>query len=1761
MVNLKKILALVLVMAMTFSMLPVFAAAEDVAVETVAPVAEAPAAAAPAVEDVAFVPELPQAEATAPVEAIETVAAETVATKAALQADYADDTEAIAAGMVVRLDTPDGTSYSADPKSALSTVSAAAAASQAAAAASKLTLLRDATFIDESAASAAVWLDYGRQHTYTVTDEDGITVRGFWFDLGGHTLTYKGAHPMIGRGGVCQVNLKNGSMIFQNSGRTGAVVGMCLSGVTNTSPYSGGKLFTRYTLKNVNMYSLHNCIGGESGSTASTARNPVFVSSLWSNEINLYNSKAIATDSQGVRFIKSSATISGTALTAYQKDGAVSTIKLHDGSVLGSVGAYSAVLYAKTGSGTTTGIEHKLVLSTDSANDYFLGTSVRSRDGLTPTYVDPEGDLEQTTYSVAMPNKAEIASETTLDAVPGYLDETEVTAFHYIVHVHAECATHHEAADATYTAAGNTEYWSCTCGKYFSDAACENEIEEDSWVIPMLVCSHAAKEPVAEVAPNFAADGVAEHWYCATCEKYFAADGETETTLEALAIPKLSATDAAGKSDEELVALKALMKATAPDGTVTAYTSVSGAINLAAAWTEPGGEVKLLQDYTTVTTETGLLWSTGLNAATYHTDNDPLVGTLYGFWIDLGGHTLTVWRPGSVFGREGLTSVNIKNGKLIHLNANSTGSTSSGIFKAAIQVGVSTGRPYDTSTKEMLTGRITLYNAEIYSISGGTAKYPLMCTFWDAEIRLYDSTAIGNYGVFLVKSESAVTDETALANIQAQGFTQNVSLYGSSILGSNVGNRAISFRTWTAASGNDADTTKSTAEGITHNVNIYADSTARFVGSTGGVVNDNSGSTFTLNVNTPEGCDKIAADVTYQMPSKDSVMATTATVIGVVPENEDPVTKTGYYFTAHVHTDCVTHHEAADATYTAAGNTEYWSCTCGKYFSDAACENEIEEDSWVIPQLTCDHAAKALVAEAAPTFAAAGVAEHWYCETCDTYWAADGETETTAEALAIPQLEPADAEGKTDEQLVALGAVIKAVAPDNTVKAFNNVQAGYNEAKSWTEAGGTLALLTDVLIEDTENNGAGGYMNGKAYDYDNTEVAGMETKGFWFDLGGHTIDARLGMPLFFVGNGLGYGGTAYFNVKNGTILFANNGRTSTSIYGPFVLGWSSLTPLDGDGVQAATLNLYKVNVYALPNVSGAAVASCVCASIMNSTVNVKDSKLICTNSGRAPISFYMTTSTAANDAYRAIGSNFIVNATDGSVIGNVDPETAAVFCAQYKSTARCTENVAYTFAVNAADDTVFLGNAPVTSSDYVANNYSVITKPDFVETARNYAFPAISLAAADYKAWVSSATYAAEDLAGQTTDEEHAKATVAYGETTLRFVEIADAFAAAEKFGATSAAPTLTLNAAPSTYALGAQGASSAFTLDLNGQALPADGLFDPSAAAGKTVTVTMASAGEGKLFAGVPAQTFAANDSFIVEKGHFFTDYSLNLEDSVSINLYTRNNVPEKVYYVQEGKEHTIDAPGAENDWVVNTLAAKQMSETIDAYAVKTEGTITYVDYSKGISVENYAKQDGVTAGVTGEELAALTETLQTMQVYGAYAAKFFAGDASALSEDELSALIGANAAPENYVGNLNDEAFAISDGIGNHVTDSGVVNGYYGSAAVLADRLSLKFYFYGEQFEGAAKVTVGGETTDFTPQTSVDGVFKYVEASVAAKDFDTAITVEFEGVGSVTDSISAYTKRLIDKGDASSNLANALRAYGAAAKAYSDAKNAVTP
>lgn len=67
-----------------------------------------------------------------------------------------------------------------------------------------------------------------------------------------------------------------------------------------------------------------------------------------------------------------------------------------------------------------------------------------------------------------------------------------------------------EATEATCDAAGNSEYYRCDdddCGKYFSDANCNNEIEADSWVIAKKDHTYSSEWSIDE---NY-------HWHAATC--------------------------------------------------------------------------------------------------------------------------------------------------------------------------------------------------------------------------------------------------------------------------------------------------------------------------------------------------------------------------------------------------------------------------------------------------------------------------------------------------------------------------------------------------------------------------------------------------------------------------------------------------------------------------------------------------------------------------------------------------------------------------------------------------------------------------------------------------------------------------------------------------------------------------------------------------------------------------------------------------------------------------------------------------------------------------------------------------------------------------------------------------------------------------------------------------------------------------------------------------------------------------------------------
>ncbi len=62
---------------------------------------------------------------------------------------------------------------------------------------------------------------------------------------------------------------------------------------------------------------------------------------------------------------------------------------------------------------------------------------------------------------------------------------------------HTHVGTLVPAVPETCTEAGSSAYYTCTCGRYFSDAECTNEIEEDSWIIPA-----AGHTPAAAVQEN-----------------------------------------------------------------------------------------------------------------------------------------------------------------------------------------------------------------------------------------------------------------------------------------------------------------------------------------------------------------------------------------------------------------------------------------------------------------------------------------------------------------------------------------------------------------------------------------------------------------------------------------------------------------------------------------------------------------------------------------------------------------------------------------------------------------------------------------------------------------------------------------------------------------------------------------------------------------------------------------------------------------------------------------------------------------------------------------------------------------------------------------------------------------------------------------------------------------------------------------------------------------------------------------------------------
>ena len=117
---------------------------------------------------------------------------------------------------------------------------------------------------------------------------------------------------------------------------------------------------------------------------------------------------------------------------------------------------------------------------------------------------------------------------------------------------------------------------------------------------------------------------------------------------------------------------------------------------------------------------------------------------------------------------------------------------------------------------------------------------------------------------------------------------------------------------------------------------------------------------------------------------------------------------------------------AVAATCTAAGNSEYYTCSvCEGMFADAAGKTATTEEKVII---TAEGHSLTKVEAVAPSYTAGGNTEHYAC-ACGTLFAdADGKTATTAEAVKLAQL----VEVKQETAVVTPNAVDQAIEAAGT---------------------------------------------------------------------------------------------------------------------------------------------------------------------------------------------------------------------------------------------------------------------------------------------------------------------------------------------------------------------------------------------------------------------------------------------------------------------------------------------------------------------------------------------------------------------------------------------------------------------------------------------------------------------------------------------------------------------------------------------------------
>ena len=118
------------------------------------------------------------------------------------------------------------------------------------------------------------------------------------------------------------------------------------------------------------------------------------------------------------------------------------------------------------------------------------------------------------------------------DERPIYSDTDVRAAAQFQIKTSDHVMEHHEAVAPTATTAGNYEYWYCTthCQKYFKDEYGTEEYGDSEWIIPAGACPHQLIEHAA--AHNTCGDdGNTLYYECSICHHYFS-DAAAENEVE-----------------------------------------------------------------------------------------------------------------------------------------------------------------------------------------------------------------------------------------------------------------------------------------------------------------------------------------------------------------------------------------------------------------------------------------------------------------------------------------------------------------------------------------------------------------------------------------------------------------------------------------------------------------------------------------------------------------------------------------------------------------------------------------------------------------------------------------------------------------------------------------------------------------------------------------------------------------------------------------------------------------------------------------------------------------------------------------------------------------------------------------------------------------------------------------------------------------------------------------------------------------------------